>query len=219
MQFGKIVNVNVAKTWDLVCRHRTYSCPDTPKYNFVRSADVLQLKGIGNQNCSMKVVNVCHLNLTHPQWPENMPDDWRKRLEDYIAEARLLPGILDRPGDYRFYGLTKDADDDYEEEPCTPADNNSWPKWLQAMAQIKDLNVQAALALWRDKESFFRWPRKAELLWQGVTRHHDGYRQDCYQYPEDIKCRIGQNPDRRNNGPAIHAFCLADGIRPKCWHI
>jgi len=86
------------------------------------------------------------------------------------------------------------------------------------MANARDLDVQAALALWKDKELFFRWPRTAELLWQ-VKRHPDGNRQDCYQYPESVKCRLGRPPDGRNNGPAIHAFELAGGSRPTGWHI
>jgi hypothetical protein len=218
MQSGKTVQVKVAKTWDLVCRHRIYSCPD--RYEFVRGATFLLLDaGFRDQTNLMKVVDVWKLNPARREGLAIVPLEWRKRLEDYIAEARQRPGILDQSSDYRFYGLVKNTDDDYEREFCTRADDDSWPDWLKAMANIRDLDVQAALALWREKELFFHWPRKAELLWQGVTRHQDGYRQDCYTYPKDVKCRLGREPDGRNNGPAIHAFELSGGERPTGWHI
>jgi hypothetical protein len=217
VQNGKAVRVKVAKSWDLVCRYRIYSCPDT--YEFVRGATFLRLDaGFRNQIILMKVWGVWKLDPVHPKGLENVPFAWRKRLEDYIAEARQVRGILDQPGDYRFYGLSKDLDDDCQRELCCPADDDSLPDWLRVMASASDLDVQAALALWKDKETFFRWPREAEFLWQ-VTRHPDGNRQDCYIYPKAVICRLSREPDGRNNGPAIHSFELSGGIRPTCWHI
>jgi hypothetical protein len=66
-----------------------------------------------------------------------------------------------------------------------------------------------------DLDSFVRWPKTALLLWMGCAR--DRY----HNYPQEIDsllsdCRIY----RRNwsNDPAIHAFLLAGGDRPKRLH-
>jgi hypothetical protein len=167
----------------------------------------------------MQVVGVWKFNPCRDERSETVPVEWRKRLEDYITEARSLHGILNQPGDYYFFGLAKNGDDECESRPFTQADDDSWPDWLRTMANVRELDVQAALAIWSDKESFFHWPLKAELLWQGVTRHQDGERQNCYTYPDYVKRRLGRKPDGRNNGPAIHAFEMSDGSRPMRWHI
>jgi hypothetical protein len=204
---GKTVRVNVARTWDLVRQHRIYSRPADTHADISDAAFLLLDAGSHKQ--TMKVVGVWKFD-PRGERPETVPLEWHKRLEDYIAaiaQARDLHWILDQPRDYFFFGLAKGED------------NDSWPDWLQQMVDKKDLVDQAALALWTEKELFFHWPCKAELLWRGVIRHHDGYRQDCYTYPEDVKSRLGQEPDGRNNGPAIHAFELSGGECPKGWHI
>lgn len=213
MQSGKIAHVNVARTWDLVCRHRIYSRPaDT--HTDISDADFLLLKR-GSQNQTMKVVGFWKFNPRGDR-PQAVPIEWLTRLEDYIADiasARDLGGILDQPGDYFFYCLARD-DDDYEEDIRAPGDNDSWPNRLRAMTGKRDLVDQAAIALWREKDSFFRWPHESALLWQGVTRRQGGY-----SYPDEIRCLLGREPDQRNNGPAIHAFELSGEKRPDGWHV
>jgi hypothetical protein len=218
MQNGKTFQVKVAKSWDLVLQHNIYSRPADTDTHADRSDAAFLLLEKGSQNQTMKVAGVWKFNPDDKQ-PEKVPFEWRKRLEDYIAEARCLPGILDQRGDYFFYGLVKSEGDEYEREFLNPAKDDFGPDWLEAMADKKDLIDQAALALWREKELFFRWPRRSELLLQGLTRHPDGYRQNCYTYPEDVKRRLGREPDGRNNGPAIHSFELSGGERPAGWHI
>ncbi len=219
----KIVQVKVPITWDLVCRHRIYSCPDTPRFDFVKDASSLLLDaGFRNQICHMRVVGVWNLDPNRPAAFDSVPTDWRNRLNAYVDEASHLAGILDQGGNYRFYGLAKNADDDCEGELCTRTQDDSWPVWLKAMVNKRDLDVQAALAIWRDKKLFFRWPRKARLLWLGLTRHPNGCRQDCYEYPENVTAQLEKKrlkPDGRNNGPAILAFLMENGERPAGWHI
>src|SRR5579872_5767367 len=169
MESGNITRVNVAKTWDLVCRHRIYSRP-AETHTVISDANFLLLHA-GDQNQTMEVVGVWKFNPSRCEVPERVPIVWRERLKHYISDARQLREILNQPGNYYFFGLAK----------------TSWPVWLCAMANIRDLDVQAGLSLWRERQKFFHWPRKAEVLWQGVTRHPDGAREDCYTYPEHIK--------------------------------
>lgn len=63
-------------------------------------------------------------------------------------------------------------------------------------------------------DEFVRWPAKAMLLWPGCTRATK-----YHKYTDTIK-RLAKEQtsfrlDGRVNGPAIAAFCLSGGIRPK----
>ncbi len=93
------------------------------------------------------------------------------------------------------------------------------PTWIQAMTRNKyDVGVQSAVAIWRQRETYIRWPRHKRLLWDGLVRHPGGKSRSCYVYSPDLETEIvqaGYKPDRRNNGPAIHAFQLAGGERPR----
>jgi hypothetical protein len=65
----------------------------------------------------------------------------------------------------------------------------------------------------RHLDEFVKWPAQAVLLWEGCDR-----RRRYHQYPESLrelsrKLRI--DLDGRSNGPAIAAFRIAGGIRPK----
>ncbi len=149
MHSEKTVRVKVAKTWDLICRYQIYSCPDT--YRFVNGATALLLDaGFENQISLMKVVGVWRLNPACPNQLGTVPDVWRKRLTKYICDIRARRGMLNQSGDYCFYGLAKNAGDDYDGEQRVLAEDGSWPDWMQATAGIRELDVQAALALWKD---------------------------------------------------------------------
>jgi len=92
------------------------------------------------------------------------------------------------------------------------------PPWLNAMWRNRfDVGVQCSIAIWRQRETYFRWPKKQRIISKEWVRHKDGRKKDCYNYPpqlvDEIK-RAGLPVDRRNNGPAIISFLLAGGERP-----
>ena len=67
--------------------------------------------------------------------------------------------------------------------------------------------------VWAEKDAFVRWPAGALLFLLGCVRdvkYHD------YDAALKARCRAaGFQPDTRSNGPAINAFRLAGGVRPK----
>ncbi|WNZ28657.1 MAG: hypothetical protein IAX21_08350 [Candidatus Bathyarchaeota archaeon] len=66
--------------------------------------------------------------------------------------------------------------------------------------------------VWKNKELFIRWPKEGILFWPDCVRIK------YHNYPIDLKNRLkskGITVDSRSNGPAINAFMVADGIRPK----
>ena len=97
------------------------------------------------------------------------------------------------------------------------------PPWLKAMWRNRfDVGVQCSIAIWRQRETYFRWPKEKRIISSEWVRHPDGRRKDCYDYPpllaDEIK-RAGLRVDRRNNGPAIVSFLFYDvylifNIRP-----
>jgi hypothetical protein len=73
----------------------------------------------------------------------------------------------------------------------------------------------AILSICADPDQFFQWPQASSLLWPGCVRtQNDGE----YDFPPEIVTRLaglGIKPDTRTNGPAINAFLVAGGNRPK----
>jgi hypothetical protein len=72
-------------------------------------------------------------------------------------------------------------------------------------------------------DAFVKWPEHPELLWQGCER-----RSKYHQYPTRLKELFrerGLRVDRRSNGPAVMAYLVAHGERPKrrgrndCWTV
>ncbi len=216
----KIVEVLVAKTWDIVSRYRIYSCPDTKKYAFVEGATGLVLKSrFPNLTRHARVERIC--TLANPSFlpDEKVPSEWRNPLAGYVREASLIQGILSQRCPHRFYLLSSNADSEETEFYPEAPSKDAWPEWLQDLgSHTHCLDVQAALSIWRRKDFFFRWPTKSEALWPGIIRAFDGRRSDCYTYPNQLIERLAANrlqPDGRNNGPAILAYLMAGGKRPK----
>ncbi|MEI9961737.1 MAG: hypothetical protein WDM76_11570 [Limisphaerales bacterium] len=93
------------------------------------------------------------------------------------------------------------------------------PLWLQRMARDRyNVGVQSAVAIWRQRETYIRWPKEKRILSQDWVRHPDGSKKDCYDYPPNLAKEITQagfKVDGRNNGPAILSFLLAGGDRPR----
>ena len=92
------------------------------------------------------------------------------------------------------------------------------PHWLKAMWRDRfNVGVQSSIAIWRQRETYFRWPKEERIISKEWVRHKDGRKKDCYDYPTQLVDEIksaGLRVDRRNNGPAIVSFLLAGGERP-----
>ncbi len=191
------VKVLATKTWNLVQRHNLYSCPNTQSYEHLRGANSLLLH---SKRLNRSMLRFVHYEIMlSPVQPDlgRVPNGLQPRLKTYLKEATAMRGILsDSP--HRFYFL--------------------WPNWLQNYAQPENLETDAILALWQEKDFWFRWPKESALLQRGWTRNQDGSRIDCYPYDAELKRRLQQKnlkPDGRNNGPAILSFLMAGGERPK----
>ncbi len=190
------VKVLVGKTWSLVQRHDIYSCPDTAEFNYSRNAVLILLKSRKRNESENRFV-YCIVTLS-PNTPDlnRVPVGLRSRLKAYISEATRIDGILN--GDrHRFYFL--------------------WPNFIQEYATLGQRDTDATLALWVERDRWFRWPKEATVLQEGWTRHRDGNKRDCYAYGPELKKKLAQNnlkPDGRNNGPAILAFRMTGGERP-----
>src|ERR1051325_1797412 len=93
------------------------------------------------------------------------------------------------------------------------------PDWIRAMAAKKrDPGVQSSMAIWNQRHTYVRWPKEIRLLLPGVTRHPDGNNPNCYQYPVGLIDEIqtaGLEVRNYNNDPAIYAFLLTGGDRPR----
>jgi hypothetical protein len=192
------VKVLATKTWDLVQQHDVYSCPDTPDYEFSKSAPSLLLHSKKRNESMLRFVDT---EITLPGLRPDVsfvPPGLQERLRAYIAQAAAMPGILARNCmRHRFYFL--------------------WPDWIQRFVRPESLETTAVLTLWQEKNSWFRWPKKSELLQGGWRRHGDGDQDDCYRYNPELIQRLSQKnlkPDGRNNGPAILSFLMAGGQRP-----
>lgn len=68
-------------------------------------------------------------------------------------------------------------------------------------------------------DSFVQWPANAVLLWKGCDRiAPPGERQRIHSFPIPLKqaARLVKAPlDSRSNGPAIVAFLVSGGLRPR----
>jgi hypothetical protein len=182
----------------LVHRHHIYSCPDTPAYKYISGADLLLLHANYPSRTARRIVEAeIVLNTDNPDL-KIVPIAYRTNLKAYIVEAATIPNILGAVR-HKFYFLR--------------------PDWIQNHASEESLATVAALALWKEKTFWFRWPKQAMLLQPGWIRDSDGSKTDCYPYDAELKHRLKQKklkPDGRNNGPAILSFLMAGGKRPVC---
>lgn len=103
-----------------------------------------------------------------------------------------------------------------------PVDLSSLPLWfgneLQFLPTSQERDALRHIAV--ELDAFVRWPKEARLYFPGYDRLPETGKKQKYfnKYSEEI-CREARaldfQPDRRPNGPAIAAFLLAGGIRPK----
>jgi hypothetical protein len=97
----------------------------------------------------------------------------------------------------------------------TPCRLNDLKTWLEAEAGdiVPDAFRRVLLEVNACLDSFVKWPQRAELLWSACDRtakYHD--------YPDVLKALFRQRClacDARSNGPAIMAYRVAAGQRPK----
>ena len=197
----RVVAVPAGIAWEATLKHRVYSCPDTPDFDFVYGATCLLLKQ-GNAGArvilNVKAVETC--NPHGPHFLDAVPGAFRSQLSNYREAVHGLPIIFDWVGNYRFYFLSG--------EP--------WPTWLQILTQPEQCpnTAWAAVhAVWLEAERFFEWPQVGALLWPGCTRTDGGY-----IYPPDLLRKLALldlPPGQWSNDPAILAFLAAGGTRPR----
>jgi hypothetical protein len=200
----RVVEVLAGVAWNHTLKHRIYSCPDTPQYEFSRGATALILKGANGRRVSLEINSVITLAADHADPAEGLPESLRVRLRDYRAAVLGLPGILNPGVAHRFYFLS--------EEP--------WPTGLQLLttpAQCPDAEWNEILSICTDPNHYFEWPRTGMLLWPGCVRPDVDEGDEPHHYPEELEKwlhRCGLHADRRSNGPAIMAFLATGGRRP-----
>jgi hypothetical protein len=192
------VKVAADITWDLIKKYDVYSCPDRPKFDFVKGARALLLSSKKLTETVLRYVDSeVSLNAADPELALVEPG-LHTRLLAYIAEAKERPGILDNACRYHRFCFLQ-------------------PDWLRQSEKSDSLETTAVQILWQENETWFRWPTESKLLRRGWTRHSDGKRNDCYSYDAELIQRLNQKnlePDGRNNGPAILSFRMAGGDRP-----
>lgn len=103
-------------------------------------------------------------------------------------------------------------------QECPLDDLTSWA--LNEANSMTDSAPRECIAtVCKSLGEFVRWPAKAVLLWDGCDRiAPPGEKQRIHTFPDAIKraAKIVKAPlDTRSNGPAIVAFLVAGGVRPK----
>ena len=198
LKHRRVVEVPATKTWEATLNHRVYSCPDT--YDHVAGATGLILLNRNSEaRVPLEVIAVEKIVLDNDAQFEALAEPLRIRVQNYLAEAREIYGIIQPGHTYRFYFLN--------DEP--------WPLWLQQLtAKTSNTEWAAIISICNEPERFFEWPQLGELFWPGCTR---GDEHQQHEYPPELGARLlrlGLKPDPRNNGPAIMAFLAAGGRRP-----
>jgi len=96
--------------------------------------------------------------------------------------------------------------------PCRLDDLNGWLE-QEAGSIVPNSVRRVILEVNASLDDFVRWPQRAELLWAGcdrTARYHN--------YPDTLKALFRQQcvtADARSNGPAVMAYLVAGGQRPK----
>lgn len=204
----RLVGVWVPLTWTASVKHRVYSCPDTPEFDFVMGATALILKNTqSGARIPLEVCSVAKLTADGINNLNGIEQPFRDRVKLYLDEVRNNETII-RPGcAHRYYLLST--------EPWLPE--------MEALTvSVSSAELDAILSICTDPELFFEWPQVGALLWPGCVRRNEG----AYNYPEEVilyLARLGLRPDIRTNGPAIVSFLAAGGKRPNWgnggWHI
>jgi hypothetical protein len=96
-------------------------------------------------------------------------------------------------------------------QPCRLGDLDAW--FRQEAAAVTDGAIcRVVVSVYEQLGSFISWPQRSLLLWEGCDRSNKYHRYPASLVP--IAKRLGVRLDGRTNGPAIAAFCVAEGRRP-----
>ena len=111
-QFLVALSVPAGLSYELILKHRIYSCPESYQYQALRLITPRTAEGIMEKIFTIRRVHKAdpaHLDQAR------LPEDDRSRIAAYIPDARAA-GILNADGDFRFYLL--DADPAFELSHC-----------------------------------------------------------------------------------------------------
>ena len=101
---------------------------------------------------------------------------------------------------------------------CVLDDLTAWAL-AEASSVTEPAPRECITTVCKSLDAFVRWPAKAVLLWNGCDRiAPQGERQRIHSFPNTIKqaAKAVKAPlDTRSNGPAIVAFLVSGGVRPK----
>lgn len=97
-QFQKVLSVPAGISYELIQKHRIYSCPDSYNYQSVRLISPRTAEGF--------MENIFTIRRIHTADPKHLEqaelsDDDRSRIAAYISDAQPT-GILNRSGEFRF---------------------------------------------------------------------------------------------------------------------
>ncbi len=198
----RFVEVPAGLSWEATLKHRVYSCPDTPKYDFVFGATGLSLKdNRTGARVSLEVCAVANVAANRHLLLFGLAESLRKRAENYLAEVQHNPRIVHPGCAHRLYFLST--------EP--------WPLRMQEFTALASTTEWSKiLSICTDPDQFFQWPQVGALLWPDwdcIRTQNDGE----HEYPNELKARLarlGLPPDTRTNGPAIVSFLASGGKRP-----
>ena len=115
-QFRVAISVPAGLSYELILRHRIYSCPDSYQYQALRLITPRTAEGFMEKIFTIRRVHKAdpaHLDQAQ------LPEDDRSRIAAYIPDARSA-GILNEDGDFRFYLLDDEPAFDLPHCPRPP---------------------------------------------------------------------------------------------------
>jgi len=97
-----ILSVPAGKSYDLILKHKIYSCPDTDRYEYVVTNFMTFRSAEGWMERVFTIIAVHTVNPEFVSEARDLAPDSRNRIIAYCQEATHV-GVLKHEGDYRFY--------------------------------------------------------------------------------------------------------------------
>lgn len=95
-----------------------------------------------------------------------------------------------------------------------PASPTDLPAWITALRKaVPEPYLRVVDDVWTNRTAFIEWPSKSFLFMPGTTREQKYHKYTVEQLAQ-IKAAKAR-ADSRSNGPAVMAYLLAGGRRPK----
>jgi hypothetical protein len=89
------------------------------------------------------------------------------------------------------------------------------PDWLTALREgVPDVYLRVADDVWANRDAFIKWPSRPLLFMPGTVRGVTKYHSYSAEEIDQIRA-TGARPDTLSNGPAVMAFRVAGGLRPR----